>query len=246
MTTSPAANLTEPTPEALLPGAVEGVLGSSRYYSGSYWANWLLQQASRPVVPGGINALEWVSEQFTGNWEDASKVGSALTNLAEFNTDWALEAKRAKEDMLHEWGGNAADAANEYFSELHEKVNGQVSDLQDVAHEFQTMAQGVASSASAIEGGIGRAIDLAVGGAITAAAAAATAKTIVGGIGFGAATAAIVGKIVYVLSQVVIQMGNAWQLAEAFFGAAAGFLGGLDGLDTHELPSQAYNHPGVS
>lgn len=236
---SPSANLTEPTPETLVPGGVGNILGASQYVSPSYWISWVTEQIC------GTNPTEWIAQQYAGNWEDASKAGGAITNLAEFNTDWAIELKKAQEAVAHEWKGNAADAAADYFDDLRQAVDTQVGPLNDLAHEFQVMAQGVSSTTNAIKGTYEALMDTVIIAAASAAAAAATSWTVVGGIVGGGATAAAIANGVRLWLKIMDLMGQAWTIAEAFSGVIMGFLGGLKGLNMHPLPGGGYDHPGV-
>lgn len=146
---------------------------------------------------------------------------------------------------MHEWEGNAADAAAKYFTDLSAAVDGQVAALKNLAHQFQVMAQGISQTTSAIKGLYEALMDTIIIAAVSASAAAASAWTVVGGIIGGSATAAAIANGVRIWYKIVDAMGKAWAIAEAFSGVVMGFLGGLRGLEAHPLPGSGYNHPGV-
>lgn len=239
MSASPSSNLTEPVAETLVPGGVGSLLGASQYVSPSYWLSWVTEQIC------GTNPTEWIAEQYAGNWEDASKAGGAIANLAEFNTDWSLELKKAQEDLQHEWQGNAADAAGKYFTDLRQAVDSQVGAMKDLSHQFQVMAQGVSSTTNAIKSAYEALMDTIIAAAVSAAAAAGTSWTVVGGVIGGSATAAAIANGIRLWAKILDLMGQAWAIAESFSGVVMGFLGGVKGLDMHPLPGGGYNHPGV-
>ncbi|AUS78528.1 hypothetical protein C1701_09255 [Actinoalloteichus sp. AHMU CJ021] len=240
MADTPSSNLTEPVPETLVPGGIANVLGASQYLSPTYWISELTNLIC------GTNPTEWIAQQYVGDWEQASKAGGALANLAEFNTDFAADVRGATEDVAHDWTGNAADQATGYHHQLVDALNAQVDDLKDVAHQFQTMAQGVSSTTNAIKSTFEGLCDTIIAAAISAAAAAATSWTVVGGIIGGSATAAAIANGVRLWAKIIELMGTAWDIAQAFSGTVAGYLGGLRGVADHELPAGGYDHPGVN
>ncbi|MQA85806.1 MAG: hypothetical protein GEV03_14595 [Streptosporangiales bacterium] len=236
---SPAAELTEPQPQELIPDLVNQFLSFPDLVSPTHWMLWAIEKVC------GVNPGEWLAEEFTGDWESVSKAGSALSNLANFDNTFTKNLDDGVHGMLDNWHSNAAFACSQYFNKVSGALKEQVSALDEVAKEFQTLAQGIKSTASAIMGGLETLVDWLLAAALEAAAAAASSWTIVGGILGGAAAAFSITKAMGAWGKIVEMHGHAWNVAQGFVGLCAGYMGALRGMENHPPPAGAYNHPGA-
>lgn len=237
--TSPAAELTEPQPQELIPDLVNQFLSFPDLISPSHWMLWAIEQVC------GVNPAEWLAEQFTGDWESVSKAGSALTNLGEFDNAFVKALSDGSGTMFDSWEGNAAQACYRYFETLRAALGDQVAVLDSVAKEFHTLAQGINSTAAAIVSLLEALVDWLLAAALEAAAAAASSWTIIGGILGGAAAAFSITKAIGVWGQIIEAHAKAWNAVQGFVGLCAGYLGALQDMALHPLPSGAYDHPGA-
>jgi len=239
MPDAPAAALTTPMAEAPIPDLVNNILGGKQYISPSYWLGWAMEKVC------GVNPFDWAAQQFAGDWNAAAEASSALNNLAEFNARYGDTIKRAAADLIPgEWDGQAATQAHNYFNDLAVALHKQVSALKDIASQFRSLAAGMEEMAQAVQSILQDLLDWLIAIGISAAAAAASSWTIVGGVAGAAATAASIWEAVKVWYLALDAHDAAWAAVQAFTGLCAGYLGAIHGMDKVSLPG-AYNHPGV-
>jgi hypothetical protein len=240
VTAAPAAALTAPAATPPIPDLVNNVLGGKQYISPSYWLGWAMEKVC------GVNPWDWLAEQVAGDWNAAAEAGEALKKLAEFNDRYATTITRAADTLVPgDWDGHAADQAKAYFTDLATTLHEQIGALKGVASQFHNLAAGMQEMAQALQSLFQDLLDWLIVIGISAAAAAASSWTIVGGVAGGVATAASIFEAVKVWFMILDAHDAAWAAVQAFVGICAGYLGGLHGMDKHALPSAAYNHPGV-
>lgn len=239
MSESPAAALADPTSSDPVPDLLESVIGISQYLSISYWVGEAIN------LFFDVNPFEWVAEQFAGDWEAVQKAGIAMGNLGEFSVDYSVAISSGLSAVAHDWQGNAADAANTYFSGLANTVKGQESSLSSLGREFKSAAVGMYETANAIKDLLETLLDLLIAIGLELAAAAATSWTIIGPILSGAAAAATVTKALGVWGKMLEAHSWAWTAAQAVVGVTAGYLSTLGDIEKHALPESNYDHPGA-
>ena len=88
-------------------------------------------------------------------------------------------------------------------------------------------------------------MDLLIAMAAEAAAAAASSWSIIGSVVGGAALALTLAKAIGVWTKVLEAHTTAWNAAQGLVGVMAGYLGGIEDLNVHALPTASYDHPGV-
>ena len=240
MTDAPAAALTTPVAEAPIPDLVNNILGGKQYISPSYWLGWAMEKVC------GVNPWDWIAQQFAGDWNAAAEASSALNNLAEFNTRYGETVKQATAALItDEWDGHAAAQAQAYFTQLGDALLKQVDAIRDIAGQFRSLAAGMEEMAQALQSLCQDLLDWLIAIGISAAAAAASSWTIVGGVAGAAATAASIWEAVKVWFLVLDAHDAAWAACQAFVGLTAGYLGAIHGMQEISLPGAAYDHPGV-
>lgn len=240
MTDAPAAALTTPVAEAPIPDLVNNILGGKQYISPSYWLGWAMDKVC------GVNPWTWIAEAFAGDWNAAAEASSALNNLAEFNTRYADTITQAANTLIPaDWDGNAATQAQAYFTQLADMLRDQITALKNIGDQFRTLAAGMEEMAQALQSLCQDLLDWLIAIGISAAAAAASSWTVVGGVAGAAATAASIWQAVRIWYLALDAHDAAWALCQAFVGLCAGYLGAINGMDKLTLPGTAYNHPGT-
>jgi hypothetical protein len=236
---APEDALVPPVASAPIPPFVDIGLHFPDLVSPSYWMLTIIEQVC------GVNPIEWITENFSGDWEKMSRASSALEHLAEYDELYGAEIDAARDSFEAAWDGEAQVAASAYFASLAEDVIAQARSLYDIAREADNVAQGMKSFQDALEQAIGIFLDWVIAAAISAAAAAAASWSIAGGlIGLGA-TALSVAEAAAAWAGVLEIHGAAVGLVDAFVGLAAGYLGSIHGFRTHPLPAGAYNNTQV-
>jgi hypothetical protein len=240
MVARPVAELVHPVPYDPVPDLAENILGAAQYISPAYWLGFVAEQAT------GTNPWHWVAEQFAGDYRAAQMAGLALRQLAEFNTVYASTVDTlVSQTVPYDWRGEAATGAQEYLQSLVRALREQVNALEAVGKQFETMAVGVYQATQGFKGFFEMMVDELIKAAVKAALATATAKTIIGGIGFGAAAAHSIWRATQLWRTALTYHDIAWHSVQTFAGVVAGYLGGLKGMGDVPLPAGSYDHPGV-
>lgn len=241
----PTSALTPPQAQEPIPDLVTKILGASSYVSPSYWAGWAAQQAF------GMDPWSWVAQQYAGDWEAAGEAGGAIRSLSTFNQLHADEILQSLHwvtrdhpgDLYVPWSGQAADAARAYHERLAGAIAAQSGALDELAGNFQTMADGVKLATDGLTGAFRMATDYALAAAVTAAAAVASGPTVIGPIVGSGATAALIAKAAYSFSQVMSYHDAVVAMLHLFASHVALTLAGVDTCVDLPLPSSSYDHP---
>ena len=240
MTAAPVDALTPPVAVAPIPDLVNNILGGKQYISPSYWVGWVMEKVC------GVNPWGWIAEQFAGDWNAAAEASDALNKLAEFNTRYASVVREQTKTLIpDQWDGNAAEQASAYFTSVAATLQEQVDALKGVASQFHSLAAGMEEMAQALQSLCQDLADLLIVIGISAAATAATSWTGIGAIIGGSATAVEIAAAIKLWYLILDAHDAAWAAVQAFTGLTAGYLGALDGMAKHPLPTAAYDHPGA-
>lgn len=238
---APAAGhyLVAPSPSEPLPDLAQAILGWQSFVSPTYCINWAISQIC------DVDPFAWLTEWFTGDWEEFSKAGDALTHLDGWTATTRAQLDGVAASLSFGWKGNAADAAQAYFADLAAALTTVETALAGLATDFQSTATGVWMAGQAAVSALAELCDWLIILALELVAAAGTSWTIVGGIAAGAAAAATALKAASVWRQVVTWHGRAVAGAEAFAGLAAGNLALIHGLEGLRLPGGTLDVPGA-
>jgi len=114
-----------------------------------------------------------------------------------------------------------------------------------MAGQFHSLTAGMEEMAQALQSLFQDLLDWLIAIGISAAAAAASSWTVVGGVAGGIATAASIWEAVKVWYLVLDAHDAAWAAVQAFTGMCAGYLGAIHGMGHLTLPGAAYDHPGA-
>ncbi|WP_238998537.1 hypothetical protein [Nocardioides limicola] len=188
----------------------------------------------------GEEAARWVA----GDWRRLSVASSALGQIAEYAHAVGAAIHRVTGDVTATWHGNAAQSARVYFEGLSVTLEGMRQPLTGAAREFQQVAFGMHQMTQALAGILESLMDRLISIGIKALAATATAKTIIGGIGFGSWAAYDVWKATQIWRDAIQAHDAALALTQGITGLTAGFLAALESANL-ALPAEGYDHPGV-
>lgn len=240
MALAPVDALTPPVAVAPIPELVNNILGGKQYISPSYWMGWAAEKVC------GVNPWDWIAEQVAGDWNAAAEASDALNKLAEFNTRYAATIAEATNQLIPTaWDGQAAAQARDYFTRLAVELQDQVQSIKGMAGQFRTLAAGMEEMAQSLQSLCQDLADWLIVIGISAAAAAASSWTVVGGIAGGAGTLASIAQAVKVWYLILDAHDAAWAAVQGFTGLMAGYLGAVHGMEDLPLPNAAYNHPGI-
>ena len=233
-----ATLLAPPSDADPLPDVVQMIFSAGDLISPTAWVRWVLDQVCDfdPVH----DVARWVS----GDWNRVMQASRALAALGDYHATMAEDIDRARRSLMADWDGSAAEAADAYFVSLVGSLGEQESALNSVAAQFQAVAVGMSQTAEVIAGLVNALFDWVIIAAVSAAAAAASSWTIVGGVASGAATAASIARAAHLATQIVEAHALATSMASGVVGAVAGYLGALRGFHGASFPS-AYDHPGA-
>lgn len=128
------------------------------------------------------NYLDVISKNFSGDWNRLYEVSDALKHLGDYASAQGRNVRYEMGVTAESWTGEAASAANVFFTEMAralEEVGGQIADL---GPEFETVARGMVSTAGLVSGMFAKILDAALVAAACIAAGTVTIETIIGGI----------------------------------------------------------------
>ncbi|WP_157963639.1 hypothetical protein [Actinocorallia populi] len=238
----PGARLTEPAPKDPIPKVADMFLSCADYISPSHWFLWAMGKVC------GVNPAEWIAKELAGDWEKLSKAGAALENLSEFHTVYARALDTEADKMFASWKGNAADACDAYFDDFEQQVQTLVSPTRNAGSQCQSLAYGMWGMAKSIVSLLELLADELLYIAVVAAAGAAS-STFSALIGPTIALGVIAWRIsraIKIWKQILVTHGAAWTAVTGFSGVIAGYMGGMNGMETQRLPGSGYDHPAVN
>lgn len=238
-TSDPAGKLVTPEVEIWWSAGgklVDFVLGNA--YSLGYYVNLIISLT-------GTDPVEKVQNYFGGDWEELLKAAKSVENLANFNTAYSDAITETMKTVESSWDGNAASAADDYFSKLTAAIDAQVDPLTKISDTIATFAWAAYGVSQEVQTLLQEILDLAVYYMVMfAASIGAAAAGPVAVIGFEAAKAAIAASMVVKTVKMAKVLGGAVTTAAAAVGAVYGLMGSAMEFD---LPSVGgtYDHPGV-
>ncbi len=239
MVSAPSDVLHYPYPAEPIPAALNEVLQIGDWLSPSH----VLLKGIDLVF--GFNPGEEVATWVAGDWRGLAVGSSALGQLAEYAAVLGRDIDTARADLLDDWDGHAASAANAYFNQLARAVDALQTPLRGLASQYRTVSAGMLEMAAAVASILEALLDKLIEMGIKALAATATAETVVGGLFFGGWAAYDAYRATKLWTQALEWHGRAVTLANAMIGLCAGYLGALRGAEGLALPAAAYEHPAL-
>lgn len=248
MVAPPSSELATPQASQFMPDLVVNSLGVAQYISASYWMRVGMDRITEAATGEPWNPWSWFAEQAAGDWEEVSRAGDALAKLAEFNAVFASAVRSGTDSTIpYGWDGNAAASAQEYFTDLNREIDDHVAQLAELGSQLDQMAAGIFLSIQTITNLLDSLLDSIITIAIGLALTGATAKTVVGGVVFGAATIAKIVHAANIVRQILDAWNNTVTGTYAFSGVVMTYLAPISGtLEKFELSHSSYQHPAVT
>lgn len=178
------------------------------------------------------NYLDVISKNFSGDWNKLYEVSDALKKLGAYTDVQGDNVRYEMSVTAGTWTGEAATAANEFFTDLAANLKDAATKIAGLGPEFEIVAQGMASTASLVSGMFAKILDTALVAAACIAAGTVSIETIIGGIlgylcgGVGIGYALWLAKSAYDTVQSVITFLDALNASIGVFSSL--LAGGAD------------------
>ncbi|WP_280232394.1 WXG100 family type VII secretion target [Nocardia cyriacigeorgica] len=242
MTQDPTEYLTAPEPDDPVPDMVE-LATNANAVSPAYWLNGIIKTIT------GFDALTIVTDYVAGDWAAMQKAGTAIENLAKYNSSYATGIDNAVKEFEESWRGNAADSSRAYFNSLIESLDEQVDPLQQIADEIKAFALSSYGLAQTVSGLVQTLFDLAAMYAIKQAAVAALGATVAGApaaAAMQAAAALDAARMIKTWIDIWGKLGLMFAGSEGTIGLiSAGINGAVESVELPAINASGYDHPGV-
>lgn len=190
------------------------------------------------------NYLDEITKNFSGDWGKMFTVSSAVTHTGGYVKSQGDNVSYAMSVGANSWTGEAATAANVFFTEMARILRASGDEISGMGPEFETVARGMQDAADSISGLFAQIMDAAIAAAVFYIAGTALVETVVGTvIGYLAGT----GTLVYMawLAEQAWEVIQAALLIFDILGAAVGSLQQFM-IANPDLPTPtAYDNPDV-
>ena len=171
---SPRNSLSTPVDQA--PFDLVTMILKTEWFSPSYWISELIGYVF------SWNPVTEVTQVFSGDWAALYTADSALTKLGDFHAKQGENITFAMALSANTWEGEAAEAANIFFTNMARLSDLTAEELRTLGPEFKIVAMSMESAAGVVSGLINQVLDLLIVAAVIYAAGAATSATGVGAI----------------------------------------------------------------
>lgn len=225
---APGAVLTTPVDEGEV-DLVGEILGAD-WFSPSFW----LMQVMDLVLDW--NPVDVVAKNFSGNWNALYTFESAAYNLGRFHVAQADNIGYAMSVTANTWKGEAADAANIYFTKMASVTRTTGNDLMRIAPEFSIVARSMETTGDNVGGLLNSAIDAMIVAAVIYAAGAATSAT-----GVGAIVGALGGSAALVTA--VVWLDQAWNAISGVMAIVEALSMTIEFFSTYDSTQSGYVKP---
>lgn len=128
------------------------------------------------------NYLDVISKNFSGDWNKLYEVSDSLRKLGAYTGTQGDNVAYEMAVTAGSWTGEAATAANAFFTDLAELLREAGTKIAELGPEFEMVARGMISTAALLSGIFSKILDAALVAAVCIAAGTVTIETVVGGI----------------------------------------------------------------
>ncbi|GGC73896.1 hypothetical protein IEU95_15790 [Hoyosella rhizosphaerae] len=232
----PIDTLVTPVYEPRNQSVLDIALGFTQYGSPAYWVNEVL------IAALNVDPMGEVSRWLIGDFEAFQRVGTALMNVAEFNTAYEQSMTRGAQLLTETWTGEAASGANNYFTTLAHAIGDQSDSLRDMGRAFHDFSSSAYQFAQTIGSMMNWLIDQAITLAINASAAAALSWTGPGAVALVGAAALQVTLMLNTWSNIISTFDDAVNMARLIVGVLEGASAAVNRSNLPPLPAAAYNN----
>ena len=225
---APADSLTTPVDDGV-EDLVSQILGGD-WLSPSYWVTEIMDLVL------SWNPVEVVSKNFSGNWNALFTYESALANLGRFHKAQGDGIGYAMSVTANTWEGEAAEAANIFFTSMASSARASGDDLIRIAPEFAILARAMKTTGDNIGGLLRSAMDAMIVAAVIYAAGVATSAT-----GVGAIIAAAGGSAALVTA--VVLLDKAWDAVSGVMAIVGALSMAIEFFSTYDVNQSVYSKP---
>lgn len=167
-----AGNIVNPEPElggvpssdTLIPDMVHWVIDKAGWFS-------ITGVALKIAQLFGLDPVKELNQAVLGNYSELAQAGNAAIALAAFERTAANSTAAGLSQMLGQWGGNGADGAEKYFTELINALHAHADEMGDLGDKYNELAQACAQIGEILGGALASAVDNLLCCAAAAAAA---------------------------------------------------------------------------
>lgn len=239
----PSKELLPPRAHDQMPAALDHVLHLPDLASLAQWTSVLIDWATHQTWAGPVDLADFLGKEWAGDWRQVSKAADALTKLSKFSRAASSGVSGDDATVMATWEGNAADAADKYFTRFAKQLGEVETALNQLSNDYQSIAFGVYENANATGAGVESVIDLAIAAGIEAGVdmLLAELKFAPGVAVFSVAVALDVGMMLAKVSEVVGHVSTAWSVIDGVMGSMAEACGVLAKFRRLELPPDPYD-----
>jgi len=155
-----ASGLKDPVPEldgvpsqdAMVPNAVQWAIDKGGWLT-------ITGVALKIASLFGLDPVGDLTKAIAGDYGELAQAGHAIEALADFERVAAATMASGMSAMSADWTGNAAQAANAYFTEFANALQAHAGKLDSVADKYALLVQACAQAAEALGGLLATAVD---------------------------------------------------------------------------------------
>ncbi|MCL1840741.1 MAG: hypothetical protein FWF75_03180 [Propionibacteriaceae bacterium] len=119
---------------------------------------WLLEKI--PIVKRAIDRAE---QSISGRWEDALLASDAASHLADYNEQLAQAVRDGLYTVMDTWSGEAANAADTYFSQFVRQIFTNANTMTDLSRQLSGVGEGMEGLGETIDSVLSSILDYLLG-----------------------------------------------------------------------------------
>lgn len=167
-----AGNIVDPEPalnavpsnDTLVPDMVHWVIDKAGWFS-------IAGVALKIAQLFGLDPVKELNQAVLGDYSELAQAGNAAIALSVFERTAANSTAAGLSQALSEWGGNGADGAEKYFTELINALHAHADEMDELGDKYNELAQACAQIGEILGGALASAVDNLLCCAAAAAAA---------------------------------------------------------------------------
>lgn len=128
------------------------------------------------------NYIDEITEKFSGDWNRLYEVSDALKRIGAYVSAQGDNVEYEMSVTAGSWSGEAATAANVFFTDMVQNLRDAGTEIADLGPEFETVSIGMADTANLLAGLLSQVLDAALIAAACIAGGTVSIETVIGGI----------------------------------------------------------------
>lgn len=172
-----AGNIVDPVPllgatpsdDTLVPDMVHWIIDKAGWFS-------ITGVALKIAQLFGLDPVKELNQAVLGDYSELAQAGNAAIALSAFERTAANSTAAGLSQMLSQWGGNGADGAEKYFTDLINALHAHADEMDELGDKYNELAQACAQVGEILGGALASAVDnlLCCAAALAAAGCLAT------------------------------------------------------------------------